>query len=71
MSTKSPDRTVTVIMTGTGKVSVELVSDVRTLHIAQSLQRQPHAVARGADTAYRQSHSPAQERVLSQPPDEL
>ncbi|MFI5843136.1 YbaB/EbfC family nucleoid-associated protein [Catenuloplanes sp. NPDC051500] len=69
VTTKSPDRTVTVIMTGNGKVSVELDPQVRRLHTAQSLQKQLNAVARVAVTAFRQAHTQAQSRVLDQTPD--
>ncbi|MGC4895494.1 YbaB/EbfC family nucleoid-associated protein [Micromonospora sp. DT31] len=66
VTTRSPDRTVTVIVTGNGRVSIELDPSVQRLHTVKSLEKQLNAVARVGVMALRQARSQALDRVMAQ-----
>ena len=65
VTAKSPDRTVTVQVTGRGAVTVELAPDITRRHTEESLQRQLDAVARVAVAAFQQASNQAYEKAVS------
>jgi DNA-binding protein YbaB len=63
VTARSPDRSVTLTMTGRGGLSVELADDVRERHTEESLERQLNAALRVAVAAFQQAHAKAYEKV--------
>jgi hypothetical protein len=60
----SPDKSVTLTVTGRGALTVELAPDITRLHTEESLQRQLNAVVRVAIAAFQQAQKQAYERAV-------
>jgi DNA-binding protein YbaB len=66
VTARSPDRTVTISVTGRGALSLELAPDIMQTHSEESLERQLNAVVRVAVAAYQQAQRQAYERAVGE-----
>ncbi len=64
VTARSPDRTVSITVTGRGALTVELGDDVRRVHTDESLERQLNAVVRVAIVAFQRAQRQAYEKSL-------
>jgi DNA-binding protein YbaB len=63
---RSPDRSVTITVSGRGGVEVELAGDVASTHTEEQLARQVVAAARVALAAYRSRQKAAIDEAVEQ-----
>jgi hypothetical protein len=63
VTARSPDRSVTLTLTGRGAVTVQLADDIAGRHTEESLERQLNAVARVAVAALQQAQKQAYEKA--------
>jgi hypothetical protein len=63
VTAKSPDRSVTLHLTGPGELTVELAEGIARRHTEESLERQLNAVVRVTVAAYQQGMRRAYEQA--------
>jgi hypothetical protein len=63
---RSPDRSVTITVSGRGDVDVELAADIPATHTEHQLARQVAAAARVALAAYRSQQQAAIDEAVQQ-----
>jgi DNA-binding protein YbaB len=63
---RSPDRSVTITVSGRGDVDIELADDAKTAHTEERLARQVAAAARVALAAYRSQQKAAIDKAVRQ-----
>ena len=64
VTAKSPDKSITLSVTGRGTLTVELAPDITRTHTEESLERQLNGLIRVAIAAFQQAQKQAYDRAV-------